>query len=188
MGKKCKNEYKKIDDELAQLTITKLDGTKHPVIIDSKNTEKMKACQCHSGVKGYPKSGKLNIAEIIMYPKKPGFVWNHKNGLKGDNRESNLEHVPDRVNKLMKKRKGKKDLLPDGIFSYTLKNGETRYKVRNFKNIMKAGFKTLKEALDFRFMTLVKKGANPETARCYLGMMTRKEYDEYWKIYNLLHQ
>ena len=188
--KKCANSYEKIDDKLTILTVIKRNGTIERSTIDTWNLDKVKAEKIHVKNNGYFKNSKaVNITEIIMGPPPKGFVYNHRNGIRADNREVNLELVPDAVNKLLQKRKGKKNNLPNGIFriEWTRKDGSkaVRYRVRNFYNQFKS-FKTLWEAFQFRVLVLIQKGANLETAKIFLGHISRAEYKKYWRIRELL--
>lgn len=190
MPKKCKNEYEKIDHKLSLLTVTKRNGKIEKAIIDIWNRDKVSANKIMVKNNGYYQNTKAtNLTEIIMGPAPTGMVWNHRNGIRADNREANLELVPDAVNKLMKRRKGKKNKLPDGIFllEWTRKDGSkaVRYRVRNLNNQLKS-FKTLWEAFQFRVLVLVQKGADLETAKIFLGQLSRAEYKEQNRIKQLL--
>ncbi len=190
MPKKNKNEYQKIDDEFTLLSVTKRDGRIEKALIDTWNLDKVSAHKIMVKNNGYFQTNKaVNLTEVIMGPAPAGMVLNHKNGLRADNRECNLELVPDAVNKLMKRRKGKKNNLPDGIFllEWTRKDGTkaVMYRVRNLNNQLKS-FKTVVEAFNFRVLVLVQKGADVETAKIFLGLIPRAEYNRYWQIRSLL--
>ncbi|MDY0222994.1 MAG: hypothetical protein RBR67_17830 [Desulfobacterium sp.] len=183
MPRKCKNDYEPMNDKEMLLTITKLNGTKKPAVFDTWNLKKVEQRQWHVTANGYTKTGRdIGITDIIMGPPPDGFVWHHQNFLRGDNRESNLSLVTDSVNKVLRIRKGKKSLLPNGLFPTESEKIRVRSVYKNHQPTMP----NERRAIEFRFHTLKKKGVKYDDARYLLGQLSRKEYDDYWKIRTIL--